>query len=113
MTPVQKAEEYAEEHCKECYMCSADGKRNKCHFYTKRKQGFIDGYNKANEWHIVANGDLPEEDIYLVIKLNDVNTCYKYCTGFWEKEEKCFHTLFCDKVDVKDILAWKEIKGND
>ena len=67
------------------------------------------GYNKANEWHYVKDGDLPNEDIYLVIRLNDENTCYKYCTGFWEKEEKCFHTLFCSKVDKKDIIAWKEI----
>ena len=67
------------------------------------------GYNKANEWHYVKDGDLPNEDIYLVIRLNDENTCYKYCTGFWEKEEKCFHTLFCSKVNIKDIIAWKEI----
>ena len=72
-------------------------------------QGFKDGYNKANEWHFVKDGDLPNEDIYLVIRLNDENTCYKYCTGFWEKEEKCFHTLFCSKVNIKDIIAWKEI----
>jgi hypothetical protein len=67
------------------------------------------GYNKANEWHFVKDGDLPKENIYLVIRLNDENTCYKYCTGFWEKEERCFHTLFCNKVDTKDIIAWKEI----
>ena len=64
-----------------------------------------------NGWHdLVADlNDLPKEDIYLEIRLNDENTCYKYCTGFWEKEEKCFHTLFCSKVDTKDIIAWKEI----
>jgi hypothetical protein len=37
----QEAEEYAEERCKDCYMCSADGKRNKCHFYTKRVEGYL------------------------------------------------------------------------
>lgn len=73
------------------------------------KDGAVFGYNKANEWHFVKYGDLPKENIYLVIRLNDENTCYKYCTGFWEKEEKCFHTLFCSKVDTKDIIAWKEI----
>ena len=67
------------------------------------------GYNKANEWNYPSKGELPKEDIYIVIKLNDENTCYKYCTGFWEKEKKCFHTLFCNKVDTKDIIAWKEI----
>ena len=61
------------------------------------------------KWHKVADGDLPAENIYLIIRLNDENTCYKYCTGFWEKEEKCFHTLFCSVVDTKDIIAWKEI----
>ena len=57
----------------------------------------------------MKDGDLPKENIYLVIRLNDENTCYKCCTGFWEKEERCFHTLFCNKVDTKDIIAWKEI----
>lgn len=70
----------------------------------------IEELHKANEWHYVKDGDLPKEDIYLVIRLNDENTCYKYCTGFWEKEERCFHTLFCNKVDTKDIIAWKEIE---
>lgn len=77
--------------------------------YKDWKNGAEFGYNKANEWHYVKDGDLPKEDIYLVIRLNDENTCYKCCTGFWEKEEKCFHTLFCSKVDTKDIIAWKEI----
>lgn len=77
--------------------------------YQLWKDGAEFGYNKANEWHYVKDGDLPKEDIYLVIRLNDENTCYKYCAGFWEKEEKCFHTLFCSKVDTKDIIAWKEI----
>lgn len=63
----------------------------------------------ANDWQYVKDSELPEENIYVLIRLNDENTCYKYCTGFWEKEEKCFHTLFCDKVDTKDIIAWKEI----
>jgi len=63
----------------------------------------------TDEWHYVKDGDLPKENIYLVIKLNDENTCYKYCTGVWEKEEKCFYTLFCNKVDIEDIIAWKEI----
>ena len=39
----KEAEEYAEERCKDCYMCSADGKRNKCHFYTKRVEGYLAG----------------------------------------------------------------------
>ena len=83
------------------------GNRN----YTERafKDGAEFGYNKANEWHYVKDRDLPKENIYLVIRLNDENTCYKCCTGFWEKEERCFHTLFCNKVDTKDIIAWKEI----
>ena len=29
------------------------------------------GYNKANEWHYVKDGDLPKEDIYLILRLNE------------------------------------------
>lgn len=75
--------------------------------------GFIDGYHECqqdNKWNFVEKGEFPKEDIYLLIKLNDRDTCYKYCTGFWEKEEKCFHTLFCNNINAKDIIAWKEIK---
>ena len=88
---------------------------NELHFASnvKYEEGFKDGaefgYNKANEWHYVKDGDLPKGDMYLVIRLNDENTCYKCCTGFWENDEKIFHTLFCSKVDTKDIIAWKEI----
>ena len=30
-------------------------------------QGFKDGYNKANEWHYVKDGDLPEVDNRIVL----------------------------------------------
>ena len=31
-------------------------------------QGFKDGYNKANEWHYVKDGDLPKETGLLMSK---------------------------------------------
>ena len=95
-------EKEAEEWANEMYPCDGQAQRYLI-------EGAEFGYNKANEWHYVKDRDLPKENIYLVIRLNDENTCYKCCTGFWEKEERCFHTLFCNKVDTKDIIAWKEI----
>ena len=103
-----KDEEKAEE-----YVQSIEG--DDCVIITdreERKQAFLAGLKAGRpQWHDLRKdpNDLPKEDIYLVIRLNDENTCYKYCTGFWEKDEKVFHTLFCDKVDTKDIIAWCEI----
>lgn len=66
MTEEEKAEEYAGEKCKECYMCDyADYEHPEinpyevCPWYTKRKEGYLDGlaegkkevtYMKAEEY---------------------------------------------------------------
>ena len=41
----QKAEEYALEKCKECYMCNSEenGERNYCAKFESRKEGYIAG----------------------------------------------------------------------
>ena len=83
-------------------------------------QGFVDGaefgYNKANEWHYVKDGDLPKENEYIMIysKLADnIAVGKRRCVGKIRKRcvyEWYFATYegtYCLKD--KDIIAWKEI----
>lgn len=59
MTDKEKAEEYASEKCKECYMCDyADHDHPEinpyeiCPWYTKRKEGYLDGLAEGKpKWH--------------------------------------------------------------
>lgn len=66
-------------------------------------QGFKDGYNKANEWHYVKDGDLPRQDGHTcfsieVLANNKKWVYYEFSSGKW----------FCGNKEVK-VIAWKEI----
>lgn len=59
------------------------------------------GYNKANEWHYVKDGDLPKEDKdgnILVYHTSYGGHCE---VGYFKVKDKSF-------MD-SDIIAWKEI----
>lgn len=59
------------------------------------------GYNKANEWHFVKDGDLPKEDKdgnILVYHTSYGGHCE---VGYFKVKDKSF-------MD-SDIIAWKEI----
>lgn len=47
----QKAEEYALEKCKECYMCNSEenGERGYCPKFESRKEGYIEGAKEERE----------------------------------------------------------------
>lgn len=66
------------------------------------KDGIELGYNKANEWHYVKDGDLPNEDRDENILV--YHTSYGgYCAvGYFNVKDKCFRD--------RDIIAWKEIE---
>lgn len=62
-------------------------------------EGFNDGYNKANEWHYVMDGDFPEA--HKPILISDVfGHCESgyYFNGDWFGRDVMFH----------DVFAWKE-----
>lgn len=125
-----KAVEYAEERCKECYMCDLkyDQKKTECFGYRERKESFIDGYNeglkaKINfttisdcpikfEWHDLRKNprDLPTEDCkdYLAIALDDTEPgVFMYIAseqGQWEWEPRRIAFYTNDQ-----IKAWCEI----
>ena len=61
------------------------------------------GYNKANEWHYVKDGDLPknENSVLLYTCVNDYNVG-QFCRGrFWCND--------CGWFETDEIIAWKEI----
>ena len=69
------------------------------------KKGVLDGYNNANEWHYVKDGDLPSDKHGHVVINQD-----------WDKvtiRNGRFEFLDGGKADV---IAWKEIilpKGSE
>ena len=60
------------------------------------------GYNKANEWHYVKDGDLPKHEVNVLVSYNvqciDI-AHYNYDYKEWH---------FADSI-VYDVVAWKEI----
>ena len=61
------------------------------------------GYNKANEWHYVKNGDLPRQNEHTcfsidVLANNKKWVYYEFSSGKW----------FCGNKEV-NVIAWKEI----
>ena len=80
------------------------------------KDGAEFGYNKANEWHYVKDGDLPKENEYIMIysKLADnIAVGKRRCAGKIRK--RCVYEWYFATYDGtyclrdKDIIAWKEI----
>jgi hypothetical protein len=65
------------------------------------KQGFKDGaefgYNKANEWHFVKDGDLPKENqLVMVYRVNPLGANIAI-------------TNWYDSYKYTKVIAWKEI----
>lgn len=108
----KEAEEYAIENYEECMYDDAKGWEND---RKAREQSFKDGaefgYNKANEWHYVKDGDLPSEDLR-------TKTFGYYLTASKHKSYKgfVFEVAYFTRVnfikggDILDnVIAWKEI----
>ena len=97
---------------------------------TAFQKGAEFGYNKANEWHYVKDGDLPKayqkcyfiysnhygEDNKVIFSESNINVL----TGIYafildeetgeETTEPCFYDdINDDEIDLKEVYAWKEI----
>ena len=61
------------------------------------------GYNKANEWHYVKDGDLPKDEKLCLIWCGekDFNTAEYVRERFWD--------LCGGWLEVDEVIAWKEI----
>ena len=68
------------------------------------------GYNKANEWHYVKDGDLPDEGTYLVVWQNDKGYKEIFIMYYEEDDEGELHWIDGDcEFQDEYIIAWKEI----
>ena len=68
------------------------------------KDGFKDGYNKANEWHYVKD-ELPKDNEYVLIYTELKNT---YVAKI-PTEKNYFITRHGGFVQMSAVIAWKEI----
>ena len=83
-----------EEWADEMYPCDGQAQRYLI-------EGAEFGYNKANEWHYVKDGDLPKKDSEVLIEYGDNNT---HIVVDWISNTKMFGA-FC----VDEVKRWKEI----
>ena len=82
------------------------------------KAGAEFGYNKANEWHYVKNGDLPTKELEgkrLLVRIRNYTenfiSAYYMLDLYYSKNGKRFYSdTDCDyPINIKNIIAWKEI----
>ena len=86
-----------------CSTCKAEVTcKEKCECWTFAKKGAEFGYNRANEWHYMKDGDLPKHEVNVLVLYNvqciDI-AHYNYDYKEWH---------FRDSI-VRDVIAWKEI----
>ena len=87
------------------------------------------GYNKANEWHYVEDGDLPKayQKCYFIYsncynkdgKVDFSESSFRVRSGFYcfyydeegeETTDPCFYDdIIGDEIDPSEVYAWKEI----
>ena len=100
---LKEAEKCASKLC--CTDCKAVICEEKCECWTFAKKGVEFGYNKANEWHKVADGDLPKNrrNVY-VAYLNGHNEIVTTIASFRHK----FWVFDGHKTEC-EIIAWCEL----
>ena len=68
--------------------------------------GFKDGYNKANEWHYVKDGDLPKANTQVLVLLENtrmkISIFMENKFTVWNKDYNAYTKLY-------NVIAWKEI----
>lgn len=90
------------------------------------KDGAEFGYNKANEWHYVKDGDLPKKELWnkqllLLVDRNGLPPCF--VVGYYEESEvledyeknwgwyNIAENVAYDFIDNEiSVLKWKEIE---
>lgn len=104
MTKEELAKEYAEEH----KMDMID-----YHDSLFMEDAYIAGYDKANEWHYLKDGDLPKENgllmsktLNLIIKMKG-SDCLSLALGQYNFSTQEFS--YQHIVGLTDVIAWKEI----
>lgn len=100
----KEAEKYATKLC--CTDCKAVICKEKCECWTFAKKGAEFGYNKANEWHYVKDGDLPKNNTVVLVILKNkrvkISTFMENKFTIWNNDYDAYTKLY-------DVIAWKEI----
>ena len=100
----KEAEEYATREC--CTSCKIIICKEKCYCWTFAKKGAEFGYNKANEWHKVADGIIPKENKLYLVQIKDNGLAIAYFNGqHWETRYNLGESGHC----VETVIAWREI----
>ena len=94
----KEAEKWATKLC--CTDCKAVICKEKCECWTFAKQGAEFGYNKANEWHFVKDGEYPTHSNRVLVFTDEGVGFGIY--GLDNKKWYTYDTSF-------DVIAWKEI----
>lgn len=68
------------------------------------KTGFQDGYNKANEWHYMKDGIMPEENQWVLV----YDGSYTVCNYHSNVPIKWLDN-YENEVYESTIIAWREI----
>ena len=112
MTLEEKAEEYANEKCKDCYMCSYSECKNPyevCEKRQCRKQAYLAGATENGiVWHDLRKdtNDYPKENKLYLVSIKDNGLAIAYFNGLhWQTKYNMgdFGHL------VEEGIAWCEI----
>ena len=100
----KEAESYATREC--CTTCKNINHfcKEKCECWVFAKKGAEFGYNKANEWHYVKDGYLPEENQWVLV----YDGSYTVCNYHSNTPIKWLDN-YENEVYEGNIIAWKEI----
>ena len=107
----KEAEEILNNHC-DCELLSEcmTGIRCRCSYFEESKKLLIEGiefgYNKANEWHYVKDGN-PEElqDVLCFVIHNE----HRYFLQGYLRDGRWILSPLGTYLNNEDVIAWKEI----
>ena len=124
MKDEEMAEEFVNEKCKDCYMCSYSEHKNPykiCQRRKDRKQAFLAGLKAGRpQWHTLSE-KYPEVDTLIRVRLMSgmehiCETCYYEPTEDEVGYGKLiinFYELDGEWVDDNDVIAWCELPTFD
>ena len=69
-------------------------------------KGAANGYNKANEWHYVKDGDLPKNNMQVLALLKNKRL---KITIFMENKFTIWNKDYDTYTKLYNVIAWKEI----
>lgn len=100
----KEAEEYVNEHSEynetfDMVLINSDTKKT-------FKDAAEFGYNKANEWHYVKDGDLPKNNMHVLALLKNKRL---KITIFMENKFTIWNKDYDTYTKLYDVIAWKEI----